>query len=74
MKDFVLKQSYLQGGGLLFSLLGAGLAFGLYLTPDNGKNRSSRLAMLLGFAFLTGLGLGPLLQVTRLISTVTFEM
>lgn len=53
----------LRGGGLLFSLLGAGLALGLFFTPDNGKNRSTRMGMLLGFAFLTGLGLGPLLDV-----------
>jgi len=51
----------LQGGGLMFSLLGAGLALGLFMTPDNGKNRGMRMGMLLGFAFLTGLGLGPLL-------------
>jgi FtsH-binding integral membrane protein len=63
-----LFTNLLQGGGLLFSLLGAGLAFGLYLTPDNGKNRSSRLAMLLGFAFLTGLGLGPLLQLAVMMN------
>ena len=30
----------LRGGGILFSLLGAGLALGLFFTPDNGKNRS----------------------------------
>jgi len=52
----------LRGGGLLFSLLGAGLALGLFFTPDNGKNRSTRFGMLLGFAFLTGLGMGPLLE------------
>jgi len=52
----------LQGGGILFSLLGAGLALGLFMTPDNGKNRGMRMGMLLSFAFLTGLGLGPLLS------------
>merc|ERR1719427_633408 len=30
----------LQGGGILFSLLGMGLAIGLYAYPDNGKNRN----------------------------------
>ena len=29
----------LRGGGIVFSLLGAGLALGLFFTPDNGKNR-----------------------------------
>jgi FtsH-binding integral membrane protein len=53
----------LQGGGLLFALLAFGLAMGLHFTPDNGKNRGQRMAMLVGFAFLTGLGMGPLLDV-----------
>jgi len=57
-----LYTDFLQGGGILFSLLGLGLAFGLYAYPDNGKNRSTRFGMLMGFAFLTGLGLGPLLD------------
>merc|ERR1711915_647898 len=57
----------LRGGGILFSLLGAGLAFGLFFTPDNGKNRTTRMSMLLGFAFLTGLGLGPLLDIAIMI-------
>ena len=45
-----------------FGLLGAALAFGLFFTPDNGKNRGLRLSMLLGFAFFSGLGMGPLLD------------
>jgi len=58
----------LSGGGILYSLLAAGLAFGLFLTPDNGKNRSTRMAMLLGFGFLTGLGMGPLLQLAIMMN------
>merc|ERR1719400_1876031 len=27
----------LKGGGLIFSLLGAGIALGLFMTPDNGR-------------------------------------
>merc|ERR1712142_1361358 len=57
-----LFTSLLSGGGIVFSLLGFGLAMGLHFTPDNGKNRGQRLAMLLGFAFLSGLGMGPLLD------------
>ena len=57
-----------QGGGLLFSLAGAGLALGLFMTPDNGKNRGTRLGMLMGFAFLTGLGLGPLLSMAIMMN------
>ncbi|TRY62090.1 hypothetical protein TCAL_12255 [Tigriopus californicus] len=52
----------LRGGGILFSLVGLGLAMGLHFTPDNGKNRNQRMAMLLGFAFLSGLGMGPMLD------------
>merc|ERR1711962_174279 len=41
---------------------------GLFMTPDNGKNRGMRMGMLLGFAFLTGLGLGPLLQMAIMMN------
>merc|ERR1719433_1151350 len=58
----------LKGGGLIFSLLGAGIAFGLFMTPDNGKNRGTRLSMLMAFAFLTGLGLGPLLSMAIMVN------
>ena len=57
-----LFTDFLRGGGFMFSLLGFGLAMGLHFTPDNGKNRMQRLSMLLGFAFLSGLGMGPLLD------------
>jgi len=57
-----LFTSLLSGGGFVFGLLGFGLAMGLHFTPDNGKNRGQRMAMLLGFAFLSGLGMGPLLD------------
>ena len=57
-----LFTNLLRGGGILFALIGAGLAMGLHFTPDNGKNRGQRLSMLLGFAFLSGLGTGPLLD------------
>lgn len=60
--------SLLRGGGLLYTLASLGMLFGLYSTPDNGKNRTMRLGMLLGFAFLTGLGLGPLLDVVIMVN------
>lgn len=51
----------LQAG--LMSTLGAlGLLFALLCTPDNGKNQKIRLGYLLGFTFLSGLGMGPLLE------------
>lgn len=48
--------------GFLSSIVAVGLAMALILTPDNGKNRHQRLGYLIGFAFCTGLGLGPLLE------------
>ncbi len=51
-----LYTGLLQGGGLLWSLAGLGLALGLHFTQDDGKNRGQRMAMLLGFAFLSGGG------------------
>jgi len=38
------------------------------MTPDNGKNRGTRLSMLMAFAFLTGLGLGPLLSMAIMVN------
>ncbi|KAJ8679531.1 hypothetical protein QAD02_015318 [Eretmocerus hayati] len=56
-----LYTQILQAG--LLSTIGAiGLIVALSSTPDNGKNRSLRLGYLLGLSFLTGLGLGPLLE------------
>ena len=49
-----LYTNLLRGGGILYALLGLGLAMGLHFTPDNGKNRGKRMGMLLGFAFLSG--------------------
>ncbi|XP_031835498.1 bax Inhibitor-1 [Nomia melanderi] len=40
-----------------------GLLLALISTPDNGKNQKLRLSYLLGFAFLSGLGLGPLIKI-----------
>jgi FtsH-binding integral membrane protein len=57
-----LFTSIMRGGGFIFALLGLGLALALHATPDNGKNRSTRLGLLLGFAFFSGLGTGPLLD------------
>lgn len=50
-------------GGFLSSLAGLGFMIALMNTPDDGKNTKTRLGYLLSFAFLSGLGLGPLLDV-----------
>jgi len=50
-------------GGFLSSLVGLGFMIALMSTPDDGKNTKTRLGYLLTFAFLSGLGLGPLLEV-----------
>jgi FtsH-binding integral membrane protein len=49
-------------GGFLSALVAIGFVIALYSTPDNGKNRSTRLWYLIGFAFASGLGLGPLMD------------
>lgn len=59
---YVHMYTYLLQAGLLSTFGAVGLIFALVSTPDNGKNRSLRLGYLLGFAFLTGLGMGPLLE------------
>ncbi|XP_020297516.1 bax inhibitor 1 [Pseudomyrmex gracilis] len=56
-----------------------GLLIALMTTPNNDKNKKLRFGYLLGFTFLSGLGLGPLLElvisinpsivITTLIST-----
>uniref|UniRef100_A0A023G0H6 Putative bax-mediated apoptosis inhibitor tegt/bi-1 n=1 Tax=Amblyomma parvum TaxID=251391 RepID=A0A023G0H6_AMBPA len=50
-------------GNFLTTLLSLGLLVALFAVPDNGKNQHVRLAILVGFAFTTGLGMGPLLDV-----------
>jgi FtsH-binding integral membrane protein len=47
---------------LLAVFASLGLLIWLMCTPDDGKNRGWRLCILLGFAFASGMGLGPLLD------------
>lgn len=59
----------LLSGGLLSALASLGFMAALMFTPDDGKNIYKRLGLLSGFAFCTGLGLGPLLQMSFYINT-----
>lgn len=52
---------FLQAG-ILTTIGALGLLFALISTPDNDKNQKLRLGYLLGFALLSGLGMGPLLE------------
>ncbi|XP_076369766.1 putative Bax inhibitor 1 [Tachypleus tridentatus] len=49
--------------GLLCTLAALGFLALLHFTPSDGKNVALRLSFLVGLAFTTGLGLGPLLKV-----------
>lgn len=60
---YVHLYTEVQKAGFLTAIGGLGLLLALLSTPDNGKNQNLRLGYLLGFAFLSGIGLGPLLEV-----------
>lgn len=54
--------------GFLTSIGAIAMFFLLTGTPDNGKNTNLRMGYLLGFAGLTGLGLGPLLEMVIMVN------
>lgn len=54
-------------GGLLSAVASIGLLIALSLTPYDGKNQTKRVGFLMGFAFCTGLGLGPLMDIVMKI-------
>lgn len=58
----------LLSGGLLSALAAMGFMATLLFTPDDGKNTLKRLGLLAGFSFCTGLGLGPLLELSIYIN------
>jgi len=51
-----------KAGGILAALGSLGFMLGLAFTQNERKNQMTRLGMLSGFAFCTGLSLGPLLD------------
>ena len=65
---YIHMYSELLQANLLTTLGTLGLLFALISTPDNGKNQKLRLSYLLGFAFFSGLGLGPLLQLVMSVN------
>lgn len=58
-------------GGLLTVFGSIVLLLLLYATPDNGQNENLRFSYLLGFAGLTGLSTGPLLDMAIAIEPST---
>jgi FtsH-binding integral membrane protein len=59
---YVHMHTQLLQASLLTTIGSFGLLIALMSTPDNGKNQKLRLGYLLCFAFLSGLGMGPLLE------------
>jgi len=55
-------------GGIISALFAIGFVIALYSTPDTGKNRTTRLSYLIGFAFASGLGLGPLMEYAIMVN------
>lgn len=54
--------------GLLTSLCAIGFLISLTMTHHDGKNQAKRLGLLSGFAFFSGVNMGPLLQVAIMIN------
>lgn len=52
----------LMQAGLLSALGSIGLILALHMTPHQPENVNKRFGYLMGFAFLSGLGLGPLMD------------
>lgn len=59
---FAHLHSTVLGAGLLTSFGALGLLITLGMTPHDGKNQAKRLGLMAGFAFLSGVNLGPMLQ------------
>lgn len=71
---FTHLYSTILGAGLLTSLGAIGLLITLFSIPHDGKNQAKRLGVLTGFGFLSGVNIGPLLQVAIMIQpTIVME-
>ncbi|RIB26626.1 inhibitor of apoptosis-promoting Bax1-domain-containing protein [Gigaspora rosea] len=58
---------FLFGGGLLSFLIGLGSLIGIMSTPDTPANKTLRYGLLYNFAFMEGLSIGPLVELTLMI-------
>ncbi|CAG8480395.1 5159_t:CDS:2, partial [Dentiscutata heterogama] len=58
---------FLFGGGLLSFLIGLGSLIGIMSTPDTPQNKTLRYGLLYNFAFMEGLSIGPLVELTLMI-------
>lgn len=52
----------IMSGGLMASLGALGFGIALLSSHDNGKNSQKRMGYLMGFAFCTGLAMGPMME------------
>lgn len=55
--------------GFLTAIASLGLMLWLYMTPHTRENTTKRLAILAGFAFLTGMSLGPVMEMVTMIDS-----
>jgi len=71
---FAHLYSTILGAGFLSGVAAFGLLIGLLATPHDGKNQLQRMGLLCGFAFMSGVNLGPLLQMAMAVEeTIVME-
>ncbi|CAG8491439.1 4473_t:CDS:2, partial [Scutellospora calospora] len=58
---------FLFGGGILSLLVGLGSLIGIMVMPDTPQNKTIRYGLLYNFAFMEGLSIGPLIDLTLMI-------
>jgi len=71
---FVHLYGSVIGAGLLTSIGAIACLMGLLATPHERKNEPTRLGLLGGFGFLSGVNIGPLLEISIMINpTIMME-
>jgi len=72
--SFVHLFSSVIGAGILTTIGAIACLLMLLATPHDGKNQAKRLCILSGFAFLSGVNLGPLIEVALMVNpTIVME-